>query len=81
MKPEEYSAFIDSIWKANSKNIDDVAKQSLAAFPPPPIFASLEQMSGQQFSKLLADTQKRSFYLGALAATVALEKSAQAVKQ
>jgi len=63
----DYTPLIDSIWKANKENAEECARQSLKAFPLPPIMKNLEIMSNNQYSKLLADTQKRGFYLGALA--------------
>ncbi len=71
---KDYAALIDAIWKANAKNIKECAEQSITAFPLPPIMAKLEIMNDHQFSKLLADNQKRSFYLGALAMAAALDQ-------
>jgi hypothetical protein len=74
VNPTDYASAIEAIWRANAKNAADVAKQSLQAFPLPPIMANLEIMSHGQFSKLLADVQKRSFYLGAMAMATAMEE-------
>ena len=70
---KDYAALVDAIWKANGKNAEECARQSIKAFPLPPIIAKLEIMNDNQFAKLLADTQKRSFYLGALAMAAALD--------
>ncbi len=70
---KDYAVLIEAIWQANSKNVEDCARQSLKAFPLPPIMANLEILNDHQFSKLLADTQKRSFYLGALAMAAAVD--------
>lgn len=63
---KDLSDMVEAIWKANTKSLADAAEQSAKAFPQPPIMANLEVMSGNQFSKLLADVQKRSFFLGAI---------------
>ncbi len=81
INPTDLAAHIEAIWKANAKNVAECAKQSIAAFPPPPIMANLEIMSNNQFSKLLADTQKRAFFLGAIAMATAIEQYEKVVRQ
>lgn len=72
---------VAAVWKANEENLKDCIKQSMDAFPQPPIMANLEILSNHQFSKLLADVQRRSFYLGAIAMIAAFDEAEKAVKQ
>jgi hypothetical protein len=81
LTPKQYSELIESIWKANEQNSQKVAKESMGRFPQPPIMKNLEIMSGNQFSKLLADLQKRSFFHGALAMALALDEANMVQKQ
>jgi len=76
---DEIKKLCDAIWKANSNTAQRVAQASMKEFPLPPIMANLEIMSDKQFSKLLADIQKRSFYHGAVAMLTALELDAAGV--
>jgi hypothetical protein len=64
----------DALWEANKSNQGKVAEVSFKAYPLPPIMANLNIMSDNQFSKLLADVQKRSFYFGALAALTTISQ-------
>ena len=72
--PDQYTKMCDALWEANKANQNRVAEASIKAYPLPPIMDNLNVMSDNQFSKLLADVQKRSFYFGALAALTSMSQ-------